>query len=72
MPEPQRPKHRVVALLRQEQLPAMSQPHVRLAVLVHVGRVAPRPAKPVEVEGRALADVDEEADVALAPVVVFC
>lgn len=69
MPQPQRPEHRVVPLLRQEQLPAMAQAHVRLAVLVHVGGVAPGPAEPVEVESRALADVDEEPDIALAPVV---
>ena len=72
MAEPHGPQHRVIALLRKEQLPAMPEPHVGLAVLVHVWRVAPRPAQPVQIEGCALADVDEEPDVSLAPDVTAC
>lgn len=72
MAEPHGPQHRVVAFLRQEQLPAMPESHVRLAVLVHVRRVAPGPAQPVQVESCTLADVDEEPDVSLAPDVAAC
>lgn len=67
MAEPHGPQHRVVALLRQEQLPAMPESHVRLAVLVHVWRVAIRATQPVQVKGSALADIDEEPNVSLAP-----
>jgi hypothetical protein len=64
--QPQAPKHRVVALLVQEQLPPESQPHVDLAELVNVRRVAERAREARQVEHAALAYVDEEADVLLA------
>lgn len=68
MAQPEVPQHRVIALLVQEQLPAVAEPHVGLAVFVNVRGVAERARHAVEVKDAALADVDEEANVLLAPI----
>ena len=66
--KPQAAQHGVVAFLVEEQLAAVAQAHVDLAVLVDVGRVAEGARAAREVEDAALADVDEEADVFLASI----
>lgn len=67
MAEPHAAHHGVVPLLVEEQLAAVAQADVDLAVLVDVGRVAEAARHAVQVEDGALADVDEETDIALAP-----
>lgn len=66
--EPEAAQHRVVALLVEEELAAVAEAHVHLAVLVDKGRGAPRAAGAVEVKDGALADIDEQADILLASV----
>jgi len=65
VPQPDRPKQRIIAFLIEKQLATMSQARVNLAVLIDVGSNHPRARGVVEVEDGAFADVDEEANVLL-------
>lgn len=67
MSQPQIPQERIIPLLVQEQLPAVAQVHVHLAVLVDIGRVGEGARLPVHHEDDAAADVEEEAYGVLAP-----
>lgn len=67
MAEPEAAEHRVVAPLVEEELAPVPQADVHLAVPVDVRRAAEAARLAVQVEDGALADVDEEPDVALAP-----
>ena len=64
--QPHAPERHVVPLLVQEQLAAVAQPHVHLAVLVDVGRVGEAAASAMQHEDDAAADVEEEPDRLLA------
>lgn len=66
--QPQVAEEGVVALLVQEQLAAVAQAHVHLAVLVDVGRVGEAAALAVQHEHHAAADVEEEAYCLLASI----
>lgn len=59
-------QHRVIAALVQEQLPAMTQAQIRLAVLVDVWRAAVRSRLAEEIEDTALADIEEKTNILLA------
>ncbi len=64
--KPEIAQHGVVALLVEEKLTAVTQAEVHLAVLVDVGRLAEGARQAVDVEDAAFADVDKQANVALA------
>jgi hypothetical protein len=67
MLKPHGPQKSIIPLLMQIQLSSMSEPRVNLAVLINIGSDHPAARQVVEVEDAALADVDEESDVGLAP-----
>lgn len=70
MRQPHLSQQSVVSLLVQDQLPVPSKSRVNLPMSVQVRREVPGPVVIVQVEHRALADVDEEADVLTASVCV--
>lgn len=67
MTQPNRPQECIIPLLIQEQLSTVSESRIHLAVPIDVRCNHPRARGMVEVEHRAFADVNEEADVLLAP-----
>lgn len=66
MLQPHVPQQSVVPLLVEEQLPAVPQARIDLAVLVEVRGVRPSAFPSVKVEDHAFADVDEEAHLVAA------
>ena len=67
MAQPNRPQECIIPLLIQEQLSTVSESRIHLAVSINVRCNHPRARGMVEVEHRTFANVDEEADVLLAP-----
>ena len=70
MLQPYIPQKGIISALVQEQLPAVAEIGIDLAMLVEVGGVGPAAVAGVEVEDHAFANVDEEADVVAASVFV--
>jgi hypothetical protein len=67
MAQPNGPQKRIISLLVQEELPTVPQSRIYLTVFINIRCDHPRARGVVEVEYCALADVDKETDVLLAP-----
>jgi len=65
MLQPYRPQQRIISLLVQEQLSAMSETRINFSIFVDVGRDHPATGRVVQVEDCTFTDVDEQSDVSL-------
>jgi hypothetical protein len=69
MTQPNRPQKRIIPLLIQKQLSAVSQSRIHFTILIDIRCDHPRTRGVVQVKDRAFADVDEETDIFLASVI---
>lgn len=67
MLQPCVPQQCIITLLMEVKLPSMSQTWINLAKLVNVGCHHPAARVVMQIENRALPNIDKEANVNLAP-----